>query len=100
MTSKKDIIQTSTGPGSMILVVLAILSGNMGMAGSDTLEPRITDLEKAVGDSNVQIASLVSDVKHNENLMEKQAEKYDRIYDLLLQLCQGMTATNGQQCTT
>lgn len=98
--TRRDALQQLTGGGSMIMILALFLTGGVQATGSSEIGERILLLEDDVTQTKIDVASLVQNVKHNENLMEKQYEKYEKIYDLLLQLCQGMAVTNGQRCTT
>lgn len=75
-------------------------SGGFPNAGSDTIEPRVVTLEEQMLDTQIHVATLSQNVKHNENLMDKVDEKYDKIIGLLSHLCQIQAANSGSMCPT
>jgi len=98
MISGKDALLQAPGTGSLMILTIVLTMGGFPAAGDNVSEPRIVNLEEDVSHTQIQLSSLQSDVKHYRNLMEKQAEQNDKIYNLLLQLCQGMASTTDQKC--
>lgn len=100
MISRKEAALQAPATGSLIMVITLVFSmGGFPAAGETSLDPRITILEENISQTQIKIASIQTDIKHYENLMEKQSEQNDKIYDLLLQLCQGMASSSGHKCS-
>ena len=99
MVTKKDIIQTSPGLGSLTLLITILTMG--GFPSDDNVTHASIDLiESKVSTLQIQTAALTSDVKHNENLMEKQSEQYTQIMSLLMHMCQVQASSTGSLCPT
>lgn len=100
MFTRKDLIQTSPGIGSLTLLITILTMGGFPASGDNATNDSIILLEADISNLQIQTASLASDVKHNENLMEKQSEQYDKIMSVLIHMCQVQASTTGSLCPT